>query len=459
MDPAVLNFHHALQLLIMNFHCLTVRSRTPDFCLRSLAVITVLALMTVSASAIPNAVGGFLAQAESPLNDTEIGDQLLDPKLWVGQRELPGNWRKEAPIASVEGSYLAARPKVLGLPAVMVQARHREGKLDSLSVTFADAGSYFGYLDERLPPGLNRRQQQKELQLRLAAKQQQFSSFFAETEISLKKTLQGLSEKRPRDNYIGKTRALRAEVVDYRKGNLTLRLIVGSQRLIRLLIQPSDSVTRQWLDPDRSNLSNAGLNRIYEDGVTKSDNGDTRIGALPIVAQGYKPYCGLNTLVMAAHYFGLHLDEDWLSVAGKFQNTGSAAGSQLPRLYLAVAREAELDLHKSNRFSLDETRKSIDRGLPVIVWRRFSGARNKVHSYQTLTAARNPEYRIPSPDTVTRDSWPGEKSPLHASVVVGYNPTRSEVHFVESWAGMKIPRRMRTEEMAATAYLTFYFKP
>ena len=72
MDPAVLNFHPALQLLIMNFHCLTVRSRTPDFCLRSLAVITALALMTASASAIPNAVGGFLAQAESPLNDTEI---------------------------------------------------------------------------------------------------------------------------------------------------------------------------------------------------------------------------------------------------------------------------------------------------------------------------------------------------------------------------------------------------
>ena len=180
----------------MNFHCHRGRSHSPDTGVRSLIVITALLLLTVSASAIPNAVGGFLAQAESPLNDTEIGDQLLDPKLWAGQRDLPGTWREEAPIASVAGSYLAARPKVMGLPAIIVQARHRDGRLDSLSVTFADAGSYFGYLDESLPPGLSRRQKQRELQLRLAAKQQQFSSFFDKTETSLRNALQGLSEKR-----------------------------------------------------------------------------------------------------------------------------------------------------------------------------------------------------------------------------------------------------------------------
>ena len=443
----------------MNSPLHSTHYRIPYFCLKLLAFTGAQAFLNHSASAIPNAVGGFLAQAESPLNDTEIGDRLLDPELWAGQLELPGTWREEAPIASVKGSYLAARPKVMGLPAIMVQARHREGKLDSLAITFADAGSYFGYLNEKLPPGLSPRQQQAELQRRLGAKQQQFSSFFRKTETTLKDTLRELTEKRPRYNHIGKTRTLRAEVIDYQKGNLALRLLVGNQRLIRLLIQPVDSITREWLDTDRCAMSTSALSRIYEGRVTKPDNGDVLIETLPIVPQGYKPYCGLNTLTMAARYFGLHLDEDWLAVAGKFQNTGSAAGSQLPRLYLAVAREASLDLHKSNDFSLNEARKSIDQGLPVVVWRRFSGARNKAHSRQTLIAARNPDYRIPRPDTAARDSWPDHKSPLHASVVVGYNPSRTEVLFVESWAGMKIPRRMRAEEMAATAYLTFYFKP
>ncbi len=421
-------------------------------------LLGVLAALSYSASAIPNAVGGFLAQADSPLNDTEIGGQLLDPGLWAGSRDLPGNWREEAPIATVAGSYLAARPKVFGIPAVMVQARHRSGKLDSLAITFADAGSYFGYLDEKLPSGLSRRQQEAELRRRLAGKQQEFSAFFRETETSLKKALRDLTDKRPRENRIGRTRTLRAEAIDYRKDDLVLRLLVGGQRLIRLLIQPARSATREWLDADRTALSGSALSRVYQNRVTKVDNGDVRIDTLPIVPQGYKPYCGLNTLTMAARYFGLHLDEDWLAVAGKFQNTGSAAGSQIPRLYLAVAKEAGLDLHKSNAFSLDEARGSLDRGLPVVVWRRFSAERNKVHTRQTIQASRDPNFRTATPDTATRDSWPDDKAPLHASVIVGYNATRQEVLFVESWAGLDIPRRMRTEEMSATAYLTFYFK-
>ena len=96
--------------------------------------------------------------------------------------------------------------------------------------------------------------------------------------------------------------------------------------------------------------------------------------------------------------------------------------------------------------------------LPVVVWRRFSAERNKVHTRQTIQASRDPDFRIASPDTALRDSWPDGKAPLHASVIVGYNPTRQELLFVESWAGMDIPRRMRAEEMSATAYLTFYFK-
>ena len=421
-------------------------------------LLSVLAALAPPLGAIPNQIGGFLAQAESPLNDTEIGDRLLNPRLWAGDENLPGTWRKEAPIGTVAASYLAARPKVLGLPAIMVQARHRSGQLDSLAITFADAGSYFGYLNENLPPDLSRREREAELRRRLADKQREFAAFYHETGTTLRDTLRDLSDKRPRENQIGKTRTLRAEVTDYRKGDLVLRLIVGGERLIRLLIQPAASATREWLDADRSGLSARDLERTYQNRVTRNGTGDLRIAGFPLVPQGYKPYCGLNTLTMAARYFGLHLDEDWLAVAGKFRNTGSAAGSQIPRLYLAVARESGLDLHKSNDFSLREARVSIDRGLPVVVWRRFSSERNRIHSLQTLQATRDPGFRIPPPDTATRETWPDEQAPLHASVVVGYNAEHREILFLESWAGMDAPRRMHAEELAATAYLTFYFK-
>ena len=212
--------------------------------MRLLVLLAGQALLSLPASAIPNAVGGFLAQVESPLNNIEIGDRLLDPDVWESQQALPGTWHQEAPIAEVQGSYLAARPKVFGLPAVMVQARHRNHALDSLSITFADAGSYFGYLDETLPSGLNRRQQQKELLRRITAKQRDFSLFFRRTEASLRATLQKLADKRPKDSTIGKSRTLRADTVDYRRGDLVLRLVVGTERLIRLLIHPAGSASR-----------------------------------------------------------------------------------------------------------------------------------------------------------------------------------------------------------------------
>ena len=62
----------------------------------------------------------------------------------------------------------------------------------------------------------------------------------------------------------------------------------------------------------------------------------------------------------------------------------------------------------------------------------------------------------PTPEE--RDAFPNDDAPLHASVLVGFNDKNRELLFVESWAGMDIPRRMRAEEMAETAYLTFYFK-
>lgn len=415
------------------------------------------AMSIPTAYAIPNQIGGFLAQAESPLNDSDLTDVLLAAGAWNGELALPGKWRDEAPVAAVRSSYLAARPKVFGLPALMVQAQHRGNKLNSLTITFADAGSYFGYLQDDLPKGLSARERQKVLQKRVADRQNSFAKEFVETEEALRKALGKISKGRPRNNSIGKTRTLRAEVTDYRKDDLLLRLVVGSDRLIRVLVVPEDQASRAWLDSDRASLSKSSLGRVYQDRVTKTENGDVRIDSLPVVPQGYKPYCGLNTLTMAARYFGLHLDEDWLAVAGKFQNTGSAAGSQIPRLYLAVAQEAGLKMHKSNDFSLSEAKSSLDKGFPVIVWRRFSYERNQIHSKQSAQAARDSSYKLPAPDTATRDSYPTKKAPLHASVIVGYNADRQEVLFVESWAGMKL-RRMRAEEMTSTNYLTFYFK-
>ena len=132
------------------------------------------------------------------------------------------------------------------------------------------------------------------------------------------------------------------------------------------------------------------------------------LSKVEVVPQGYRPYCGLNTLVMVARYLGLHLDEDWLAVAGKFQNTGSAAGSDMLGLYSSVAREARFNLNLTSDYYHEIVRRSIRAGMPVIV---------------------------------------------------GYNDERQEVIFLESWEGMSKPRRMLVNEISHTADLTFSFRP
>lgn len=52
-----------------------------------------------------------------------------------------------------------------------------------------------------------------------------------------------------------------------------------------------------------------------------------------------------------------------------------------------------------------------------------------------------------------------KRSPLHASVIIGYNDERKEVIFLESWEGKSRPRRMPVTEIAHTADLTFAFRP
>ena len=194
--------------------------------------------------------------------------------------------------------------------------------------------------------------------------------------------------------------------------------------------------------------------------VEKLDDGTVHLPDLRPIPQGFRPYCGLNALAISARHFGLHVDEDWLAVAGKFENTGSAGGSDLLGLYQAVAHEAGLGLDRGTRLDAQSVKRAIDAGFPVIVWRRFSQERDQLHNRFLVDFKRDPSAKLPDPAAPgERASWPGKDAPLHASVITGYHQDRREFLFLESWTGRDVPRRMRAEEMIATCYLAFVFKP
>lgn len=411
--------------------------------------LTLLGALALPVSAIPNSVFGPIVQADSPLNGTDLTGPLLAALEQGGG--LPGEWVAEAGVGSAEISHLLARPKLFGREVVILRAVRREGALERIEATFADAGSFFGYFDERLPEGLTRRQQEEEIGRRLAARQQEFTTIYQESLDTVRAELIRLADReRPKTERVGKGRMLRAEVEEWRRGDLTLRLLTAEQRLVRVVM--GKELPDGWMDPEFADEGRRELSARLAESVRK-DGGAVRIGGLAPVPQGYRPYCGLNSLAMAARHFGLHLDEDWMAAAAGFRNTGSAGGSNMVRLYQAVAAEAGLGMDRSSRFDHHGVRSALSEGRPVIVWRRFSHERNRLHDRVAQGRAELPD---PS-SAVEIASWPGDDAPLHASVLTGYDDARGEVFFLESWSGRDRPRRMRFEEMAATAYLVFVF--
>ncbi len=81
------------------------------------------------------------------------------------------------------------------------------------------------------------------------------------------------------------------------------------------------------------------------------------------------------------------------------------------------------------------------------------------HTAHARLHAKDPTLALSSPSPAERETYPDENAPLHASVLVGYNDKNRELLFLESWDGLNFPRRMRAEELEATAYPTFCFRP
>jgi hypothetical protein len=121
-----------------------------------------------------------------------------------------------------------------------------------------------------------------------------------------------------------------------------------------------------------------------------------------------------------------------------------------------VAKEAGFSMARSRDYSHASVRRSLQAGMPVIVWRRWGQDRDRMHTRisRAVDAGEDSQY-----GELDRQSLPNDSSPLHASVLVGYNDERKEVLFLESWAGQIKPRRMPVAELDATAYYTFLFQP
>lgn len=394
-----------------------------------------------SAFAIPQNFGGnFFGATFHPKDINEdFTEQLLAGAIWKGD-ELPQIWKSIPSLDGNEVKLLAVKPVILGQRPNAVFANTQGGRLQSIAALYLDAGYFFGY------------QSNKE-NADIKTLQRDFKKRYTQLEKALCETLEDRADDGPDDALIGRTALLRNTYQDYRLGDLTLRFSAIENHSISLIILRTKDISDDYLDADIASLDKRQRRKQLLANVIQDSSGDTSIEGIPMFRQGLRPYCAVSTLGMATHYLGLRMSTDALAAGARFRNTGSAKGSKILDLYRAAAEESDASVQRSGRFDFNRAKKYLEKGFPVVVWRRYSSERNRLHSAAAKGQA------LPKANTADRATWPTSKTdPGHASVITGYNENTGEVIFMESWGEHTRGKRMHVEELEATSYATFYFK-
>ena len=392
--------------------------------------------------AIPQNFGGnlFGATFEPRTINEDFTENLIAASVWINNK-LPGTWKSIPSLDGDEVKILDVNPILFGQHSSSVYANEEKGKLKSISILYLDSGKFINR--KRLS---NKDQNSKSLK-------REFKKTYDLIQTTINKALYKYTKSTPKESFVGQTDFLRNTYDDYKFGELTLRLSADNGQNISLIIMRSKDVSKTYLHSETSKLVKRERRKELQQNVQVQGSGDIKINGIPMFRQGQRPYCAISTLGMATHYLGLRLGTDALAAGAKFRYIDSAKGSKMLDLYRAAAEESDAVLQRGRSFDFERAQKYLEKGFPIVVWRRYSHKRNQLHS-----AAAN-GVTLPESTPNDRISWPTSKdAPGHASVITGFNKKTGEVIFMESWGEHARNKRMRADELEATSYATFYFK-
>lgn len=249
---------------------------------------------------------------------------------------------------------------------------------------------------------------------------------------------------------------LRTQVRSVSVNGVGVQLFVESEQLIMVAIQPREGA------PAAVAATQGQRQEVRQERVERLPNGDVLIHGLPMIAQGGRSYCAVGTLAMISAYHGLSLDIDRLAAQAGYRE-GDVDNAAILPLYEEVARQGRLKLSSGRLLNIREVCRELEQGRPVLVWRFISPPRDNFHSAFARRFAADPALILPHPNRGSegredRRAWPTEDDFRHASIINGFNKERGEFIFSESWSEAARNRRMRFEEMEATAYWVCLFR-
>jgi len=386
---------------------------------------------------------GYLTMAMGHAQNTAIApvDFLTKSATWTSP-EFLAVWSSAPPGQTrVCRSYRNA-PPVFGVQPQAIQGWFEDGRLTSITIIFLDAGAWFGYVPDA------------EAHSVAQTKGPAFVALYKQVSGAVQSGLEQLAGNKGRDVTLGLGLLKRPARV-FRHSDLASRLTLEPDQLVKLSIFPSEEAASQLLSPERRSMKREATARTFATASHTLPDGDRIIETVPVIPQGDRAYCGVSTLAMVMRYLGVGLDtEDYAAAAGI--HFGSTVRSKIKETYDAAGETAEAHLPKTTKFDFAKAKTSIDAGLPVIVFRRWTQERDYLHTAFARNFATNPALELPKPDLNDQKLWPTHDGFAHASVVNGYNERRGEVIFTESWGERARNRRMRVEELEATSYLAYY---
>jgi len=386
----------------------------------------------------------------TPRFNANLTADFLEPANWQSGT-LPGPWTEEPSLETTAVHRMTANPVLFGAVPFRVRSVHEDGELRSIAITYLDAGPYYGYRGSG-PAGEEAERSPAERRIALRRHYRNLST-------NLRSALETGCGRGVRTT-LGRSNLLRESVTDYRWEDFGLRLSLRHEHSISLRLVRAEHLTRHRIDPELIDLRPEERAERLASHVVRTEE-DIRLTGIPMFPQGNTPLCGIHSLAMTGHYLGLRVPTAGLAAAAGFGSGGTSRGANVLGVYRAVAEEVEMHLRTSSRFDPRRVGRSLEAGLPVIVWRRVSRERERAHAAHAERLARNPTLALPAPTRSDRAAWPPREKPgipSHASIITGLSPDRSEVIYTEPWGEHGRDRRMRIEEMEATTYAAFFFR-
>ena len=236
---------------------------------------------------------------------------------------------------------------------------------------------------------------------------------------------------------------------------------------VRIRLTPS--ITRDW---NYGRAIPAQKNIKYEPpflykNVKYAANGDIYIHGIPMVDQGLKGYCLLAACQRLFEYFNMPIDEHDMAL---LTNTKAEGGTSPEAMRQALSKmtlstrlskfrlksiwskkyeknEAELDI--------DLVRKYVDVGIPLL-WGLYLGYPEDPPlsaKLQIIPPLRSERARM------ARGTSGANNLNHHSRVIIGYNLTKNQILFSDSWGAGHELKRMSTRDAANATSSLYVIEP